>query len=566
MKFQFTNEQTHALDVIRKRPQRMKIEAFAGAAKTTMLVHGAQNLPGAGLFLAFNRAIADSAAQKLPHNCRAMSFHQLAFRDSGFPFQRRLNIRINGSMVASNLGISAGIIPRSAMGSLAIGTVRGFCKTLDPEIKINHVPDYILTTDSSKKKDIIKNDAVKWARKLWSLMSDPDGQFPSMHDVYLRLFAEKKPNLNVDYILFDEAQDADALMLNILTHQDCPVIFVGDRWQQIYAWRGAVNAMDKIDTKYTVNLTQSFRFGPEIAARGDLVLKKLGENKSLKGFETVKSRVVRLQNYPQAIITRTNAEAAAALFENEHRNVATTGLSEAKEFFRAYIGLLTHNSVPPQYSLFSSVSELEEYTGSDEGADLKPYFKLLSTRTPNDILDRLNSIEDYKQGQSYDVLISTAHKCKGLEFPRVKLGPDFIPFRKAQDSEKITIDNDELRLLYVALTRASEVLDDSNVAWDRLFIDVSTEKFEDIIIEDNTSEVNTSVSLDNDILKKARLFDLFHEIWQNESPETAWKMIDSSFLTFEEKPVSVSTLSKRWGISSTKTELFLEKFIKYIKK
>lgn len=86
------------------------------------------------------------------------------------------------------------------------------------------------------------------------------------HDIYLKLWALSEPNIpKADYVLFDEAQDADPLMLGILLKQrSTQVIYVGDAHQQIYAWRGAVNAMRQLPLPES-RLTTSFRFGEEIA-------------------------------------------------------------------------------------------------------------------------------------------------------------------------------------------------------------------------------------------------------------------------------------------------------------
>merc|ERR1719483_1515298 len=60
-------------------------------------------------------------------------------------------------------------------------------------------------------------------------------------------------------------------MLSVCLQQKCPKIVVGDQYQQIYSFRGAVNALDLVlksdrtSVKTNYFLTQSFRFGPEIA-------------------------------------------------------------------------------------------------------------------------------------------------------------------------------------------------------------------------------------------------------------------------------------------------------------
>jgi superfamily I DNA/RNA helicase len=79
----------------------------------------------------------------------------------------------------------------------------------------------------------------------------------------------------------------------VINEQPCQVIWVGDRRQQIYAWRGAVNAMDTIATKHTSTLNRSFRCGQPIAEMANKVLQNfLGE----KSFKIVGSPMLVLQS------------------------------------------------------------------------------------------------------------------------------------------------------------------------------------------------------------------------------------------------------------------------------
>src|SRR5690349_24739000 len=88
--------------------------------------------------------------------------------------------------------------------------------------------------------------------------TSPNGRTSITPDVYLKVCEQSRPTINADFILFDEAQDSDGLMLSVLKHQRTQVIYVGDPYQQIYEWRGAVNAMEHI-TAPQCALTESFR-------------------------------------------------------------------------------------------------------------------------------------------------------------------------------------------------------------------------------------------------------------------------------------------------------------------
>lgn len=60
-----------------------------------------------------------------------------------------------------------------------------------------------------------------------------------------------------------------------------------------------------------------------------------------------------------------------------------------------------------------------------------------------------------------DFVVSTAHKAKGREWPQVRLMDDFLKSlpKKEGGQPTATVDPSELRLLYVALTRAQDVLE-----------------------------------------------------------------------------------------------------------
>src|SRR5258708_35488733 len=86
------------------------------------------------------------------------------------------------------------------------------------------------------------------------------------------------PPIGADFIRFDEAQDSDGLMLSVLRLQkSTQVIYVGDPYQQICEWRGAVNAKELIKAREGA-LTESFRFGPHFAALASRVLRLLGQH------------------------------------------------------------------------------------------------------------------------------------------------------------------------------------------------------------------------------------------------------------------------------------------------
>ena len=80
---------------------------------------------------------------------------------------------------------------------------------------------------------------------------------------------------------------------------------------------------------------------------------------------------------------------------------------------------------------------------------LKRLVKIINDEREDEILHTLgNSCSDITKA---DVVMTTAHKGKGLEYNQVIVADDFLMFDK---DGGITNDQQEINLLYVAITRA----------------------------------------------------------------------------------------------------------------
>lgn len=85
-----TPEQQAIIDAYLKR-QNLVIEAGAGTGKTSTLRLLASSAPDRrGIYVAYNRAIADDAKRSFPSNVTCATAHALAFRAVGRQFAHRL--------------------------------------------------------------------------------------------------------------------------------------------------------------------------------------------------------------------------------------------------------------------------------------------------------------------------------------------------------------------------------------------------------------------------------------------------------------------------------------------
>ena len=174
-------------------------------------------------------------------------------------------------------------------------------------------------------------ETVERARSLWSRMTDCEDPAPLGHDGYLKFWSLGNPELPFDFIMLDEAQDTNPVALSVLRKQACQMVYVGDRHQQIYEWRGAINAMEEIETDSVSELTLSFRFGRAIAEAASRVLSRLGEHHPLRGNDEIQSVLNGVNYYCRS--TPTTSAAVVDSPELQGEGVSTGGVLHFRLLF-----------------------------------------------------------------------------------------------------------------------------------------------------------------------------------------------------------------------------------------
>lgn len=467
-----TDEQKAILTAVLDNDPVLIIEAGAGTGKTATLKMIGQTLPGNGQYTAFNSSlVAESKTKFAGSKVSCNTTHSLAFRAEGSRFAHRLGgNRIKADQLADMLGLDAIVVPfgeskkRLSAGFLAsqvLGAVRRFCQSADLEVAVEHFK-YLDGLDvpnedggrgyANNKK--IRNSLLPYAKKAWKDLSSPEGRLPFSHDHYVKVWQLNKPVIAADYILLDEAQDTAPVMLDVLRQQKCPVILVGDSAQQIYEWRGAVNALAAFPEASRLFLSQSFRFGPAIAEVANAVLSTLEEPTKLrlKGLDSINSKIEAVQD-PVAILCRTNAVAVASLLgiiAEGRKGFLIGGGADTIAFVEAAQRLQNGESTGhPDLACFDSWSEVQGYSKMEEGEDLKLMVDIVDAFGAETILSALRGMPAHEKNA--DVVVSTAHKSKGREWDTVRLAADFPTKSKCTDADR--------KLLYVAVTRAKIVLD-----------------------------------------------------------------------------------------------------------
>ena len=512
-----TSEQSAILRTL-KTNQSLKINALAGTGKTSTLLMIAQAYPDRkGLYTAYNTALVKEAKAKFPKHIKCQTTHGIAMPFTGFPFLPQLNgnpsryetyireyavapIHLTASFFRESIPVRISPYKKMEWAKKIVGF---YCGSAHEELVKNRYKAWIerecrkqLFRAYSVLKDAIDTHSLSqdqdqrtWdhniispildsvfslAQNLWDLQSSAtDTLITANHDTYLKLFQLSKPQLKgYDYCLIDEAQDLNPCFLDILKQQTMPILYVGDKNQQIYEWRGTNNAMESVGDLPSHVLTQSFRFGDDIADEANTVLDVLdpeGQEPRLKGLPSIESRLdpfMHVSDGPLTVLGATNAALflEAIPFVTEGHPCWIKNADQIIKLIESVIELKNNGGkgtiVHPLIRSFTSYEELELYQSIEQDPDLSHILTFVD-RPPEEVAATL-TIMRKTQGvaeEDADMIFSTAHGSKGREWSRVKLINDFRPLRNNDESVYVPGCN----LMYVALTRAQHELSHNGI-------------------------------------------------------------------------------------------------------
>ncbi len=481
---QLTAEQ----EIIINTTGNIKINAVAGSGKTTTVIAYAQSRPTTSkiLYLAFNKSVKLEAINKFLEkgikNVKVETAHSLAYKhivpSNGY------RIRAQGyktNEIADTLGLQGNgekhyeFVVANHINKF----VAYFCNS--DKQKIQDL-NYLDTISDAKARVFIKNcyPFLEMQTRLF-LAKMNTGEIEITHDFYLKKFQLSNPILHYDYILFDEAQDASAAMLDVFLKQTATKVIVGDTHQQIYGWRHAINSLEKANFE-TYHLSTSFRFGQDIANLAMAILQwkdYIEDYNPLKitGSGTCKNKTTK------AVIARTNLGLLLKAIElvTEKNNLKTlyfegniNSYTYADDGASLYDVLNLYNGKrhlirDKLIASMKNIDELEEYIEKAEDVQLAMMVEIVN-EYGNEIPDIIKSIKDKHvpndEKEKADIVFSTVHRCKGMEYDEVELVNDFTNENKiekaADENKKEPLKNaktiEEINLLYVAITRAKNIL------------------------------------------------------------------------------------------------------------
>ncbi|QBL11230.1 UvrD-helicase domain-containing protein [Campylobacter helveticus] len=442
------------------------VNAYAGTGKTSTLIQFCEARKDKKiLYLSYNASMRKEAETKFKHlsNVEVKTMHSLAYEELGLKYKDRL-----GSLRAMDLyplvkDLQAEF--HSFYATAILKTLRAFCNVSLPlkdflENVIKNPKDY----DLNPKLDLTY--IASKTTLLWKKLESETCALAYEHDFYLKAYQLSKAKLEYDYILVDEAQDINGCVIDIVLNQEAKKVFIGDTYQSIYKFRGAINSLELLAKKpkaHTLYLTQSFRCPSSIAKIANCYLKILNAPKDFQGTPKSTKEVTK----QQAIITRTNAKLFDIAIENLDKKLFLVGGVQSYNFdelldIQNLLFKKQEFIKNPFIAKFKDLKELLTYIEETKEIDLRQKIFVLFKYIHSDIKKLIKDIEKacVKNENKADLILSTGHKSKGLEWDNVELSDDFLNLKQTLDNDEfeITIAKEELNLLYVAITRSKHSL------------------------------------------------------------------------------------------------------------
>jgi hypothetical protein len=446
------------------------IEAGAGTGKTSTLCMAAFAMEGRrGVYLAYTKATALAARRTFPSWVACVNAHSIAYRAIGYRYGQRLpgnTRRMPSWQVARELGIEEPLVigptlllTPAHLARIVMGTLERFCHSADLQVSADHIPG-VRGLDAAAFAELTWR-IVPLARRAWLDVQRPDGRLEIRHDHYLKMWQLGGAVIDADFVMFDEAQDANPVIAAIVQSQPhSQKIVVGDSCQAIYGWRGAIDAMEDWPCDARLNLRQSFRFGEPVAEEANKWLTTLRAPYRLSGASFISSAVGTVTD-PQVVICRTNAEAfvqARAALQAGRRVALGGGAADLKALAGAALDLQAAGSTNyAELAAFRAWGAVQNYIRTDAaGADLAAGVRLIDKYGASAILA---TIDKLSREDRAEITACTVHAAKGREWGRVLIASDF------PDLSNKAIPRQEAMTAYVAVTRARSRLDPAGLAW-----------------------------------------------------------------------------------------------------
>jgi len=456
---------------IKTSKQHAVIEAVAGSGKTTTLV---ESLKICGttdvIFVAFNKHIAEELVPKVPKGVKVTTMHAFGFSQlkKAYPkiFLDNNKVRktINNSLTKLNLEFVDDKFEYISNLTSLVDLLRlNLCESREEAFQI-------IQKHSLISGENIVNDAFT----IIQLLNRNRATLDFVDMIYIPAIEDLKIQ-EYSLVMVDECQDLSKCQIKLLTKMTKPtgrILAVGDRHQAIYGFGGAdsesFNTLCNMENTTLLPLSISYRCSKEVVRKAQQLVPSIQYSETAYEGKVDYKGILENVKDGDFILCRTNAPLVSLALEMiaDGKKAVVKGVDIGKK-------LISNLKSTQQTDVKEAIKVLNKKLAllekqMEEDFDNKSKLAILNMqdmidatiaisqdcRTIDQVIAKIDNL--FSDNTSTGIILSTAHKSKGLEADNVHIyKPELMPLRSLSlDWEKVQENN----LQYVAITRAKKHL------------------------------------------------------------------------------------------------------------
>lgn len=461
--------------IIHAKKKDLFVVGSPGAGKTTMVFDMATlESNKTFLYLSFGSDNAKLAKVRMPQNVVSSSFHALAKQEMDID-SNRITSRFTMSDASVVLNQFCETVPEPKLMEAFLLLLRFFCMS---NSSLHRVHDVLLKKQAAfpTLSNEERTSVLKAFKEYWQSLWKPDSKLPVTHDMYFKAYSLCAGTIHFDYLIIDECQDLNDTMRALISRismftPDLKIIRLGDLCQQIYSFRGASGAAMQDKPDFALN--RSLRFGRKLAALANRFMSDQlvsyytpivsdTDHTLIREAETVDVLLKRVQQgFRPTVIARHNMTLWLLLKTFALQGIPCSlgrGFKHDLRFLQALYAL--KNKMPANHPQLNGTSYARFHQQArlhhDTSMLLACRFVESMGKEGSDVFAKIQRmIVSPKHAQ---VLLTTLHQAKGLEYRHVVLADDFPPCWDPATKHFNPIEREEAHIIYTAITRAKESL------------------------------------------------------------------------------------------------------------
>lgn len=459
-------------DFVLNSDKHLRIEAYAGSGKTSNNAWVSSQIPEnskAVEMVVFAKANQLDMEKKIPSWIPAVTTHSRGFADIRRAFGNR--VRVDDRKTLNLLKEDYENDYEVRDNYPAIAKLLSLCKNTLREPDTDNL-DYL-----SERYDVQCNgsreivyDAVG---KLWQRSIDSLGRIIDFDDMLFAPAYDIVPVKKCDLLFVDEYQDNNEAQKQYYLKTGARIIFVGDAFQAIYGFRGAlIGAMDEMQQVLNAEqlpLPICYRCDKAIIALAQTIVPGIMARDNAEEGLVKYDSTLQMVKAGDMVLCRNNAPLIKPCFESIRNGIKAT--IKGRDIGNNLVSFLRKIEKKSGSSSFMQLlSDAQDYTDREsakldlqhkdsQAASLRDQCETIMALSENcqSMQDLENRVKTIFSDEVSQVTFSTVHKAKGMESDRIfVLKPELL---QAQKYDTRDWQLDQLRNLnYVTITRARHEL------------------------------------------------------------------------------------------------------------